>query len=81
MGNKIDYTVVIERLKKHKISQINNNLQLTRISRARALNSRNWATWTPKENGLIADGVGSIVEAAAAKLHPFLKLGTPMESK
>ena len=51
-------------------------------SRTRALNRKNWATWTPKENGLTACAVGGcIVDPAAAKLHPLWKLGAPIESR
>lgn len=36
----------------------------------------------PNEKGLTDEAVaGSIVEPAAAKLHPFLKLGAPIASK
>lgn len=36
----------------------------------------------PNEKGLNDAAVaGSIVEAAAAKLHPFLKIGAPTASK
>lgn len=60
----------------------NMHLPSASSSRTRALNLINWATWTPKENGLMALRLtGSIVDPPVAKLHPVRKFGAPKESK
>lgn len=57
-------------------------IPFTSNSRTRVLNLTNWATWIPKEKGLVdAALAGSIVDPPVAKLHPFWKFGMPIESK